>query len=194
MTEQQTRPATRIERLQALAWLDALADQAKEHAQRIRVELETEANAEYVASGMAPTWRSDVATVSARVSNPAVFVANPGQLVEWMIERHPDRVTVTPVPDESFVRALMKRCRPSGDVVVDPRTGDTVPGLGYRTGGRFLGIGVKPTDEARQVFSALAVEALYGAALTAQPVIGAELAAITAAETTGHLDPGEVDA
>jgi hypothetical protein len=44
------------------------------------------------------------------------------------------------------------------------------------------------------VFSALAVEALYGAALTAQPVIGAELAAITSAETPGHLDPGEVDA
>jgi hypothetical protein len=192
MTEQQTRPATRIERLQALAWLDALADQAQEHAKRIRTELETEANAEYVATGMAPTWRSDVATVSARMSNPAVFVANPAELVEWLIERHPDQVV--PTPREVFVTALRKRCKPSGDVVVDGTTGEVVPGLGYRTGGRFLGIGVKPTDEARAVFSALAVEALYGAALTAQPVIGAELAAITSAETPGHLDPGEVDA
>jgi hypothetical protein len=82
------------------------------------------------------------------MSNPTVFVSNPGELVEWLIERHPDEVV--PTPREMFVKALRKRCKPSGDVVVDGTTGEVVPGLDYRTGGRFIGISAgRPTRPAR---------------------------------------------
>lgn len=186
-----TAPAmTTAETTQAVIWLDRLAAAAAEYAARYRQQLADTAFTQYAVEGVAPTYRMpDVATVSTRIARDAVTVTDPAALLAWVAERHPEQVQQQ--VRTSYIDHLRRTGRPNGTDVVDP-DGEVVPGLAYVPGGRFLGITVKPTTAAAEVFGALAEESLQAAALTAAQAIAANLAALLAGETPGELDPTEV--
>lgn len=181
----------RVQRTQRILWYELLAAAATEAAKRERDELASAAATEYTVEGTAPSWRMpSIGAVSSRVTRDSVDVVDPAALVAWVASRYPTEVESTVRP--AFLALLRKTGEPDGDNVVDPSTGEIVPGLRYTPGGRFLGIEFRPASAAREVFGALAVEALAAAELAAGPAIGVQLAELDAGETPGHLDPGEV--
>lgn len=185
---------TRAQKVQAAIFLDELAATAAEHAKRLKGELGDEARDELAAQGAAPTWRMpDVATVAARMSRGAVYVADRDKFAAWAAERHPTEVYTAVRP--AFETRTLKTVKNTDAGLVD-KQGEVVPGLASKPGGMFLGVSVTPTDAARQVFGGLAADALFAVAASAAPaVFGSALAELVAGEQcdpVGHLDPREL--
>jgi hypothetical protein len=169
----------RVERTAQIARLEALADAAKAAAGRHRAELEESARVELAEQGTAPTWRlPGIGTVGLSVSREAAVVADAGAWTSWVAGRHPDEIVQQVRPTSE--RALLGRLVVDGDVVVDPGTGEIVPGLSVRPGGMPGRLTVRLTPDAKAAALAGAEADLEGMALLAS-------------ETSGHLAPAEVD-
>jgi hypothetical protein len=167
---------------QAVVWLDAIAAKAKAERDRLREQLDADAYAEFREQGTAPTWRiPDVATVSASVSKQSVSVADEVAFAEWVTERYPDAVeTVTRVRDSWRQAFLDRHVEVAGEDMADTATGEVVPGVKVRPGGRFLGVSIRASAEAKQVFGLAAGEGLKHAAALAGPNVPVVLAELEA--------------
>jgi hypothetical protein len=144
----------RSERLQELLRLDGLIAAAKERAAEHRVALNAEAAGEYEREGMAPTWRwPDLGTVILPISKETAVISDMEALVEWCRQRHPSELETLVQVRPAFQLALMHRVQPAGEVVVDPATGEIVPGLAVRAGGAPKALTIRPTPEATAVFA-----------------------------------------
>lgn len=130
--------SSRAETVKAILVLEAFADEARRLAGEHRTRLGEEAISELGEQGTAPTWRiADIARVTLPVSKQRIDVSDLDSLRGWVEARHPEEVetiTTTRVRPE-FVNALLAYLVPVDDVVIDPETGEIVPGLRVRPGG-----------------------------------------------------------
>jgi hypothetical protein len=148
----------RAERIAAVAALEQVAKAARAQAAAIRDELETEARVELERDGIAPTWRTDVATLSLATSKSAVVVADPKVWLAWVSDRYPTEVeTVRTVRSAWQDQFLSRRVAAGADGdVVDASTGEVVPGVRLDMGGQPIGVRVTPTTEGRKMLTAIA--------------------------------------
>jgi hypothetical protein len=157
----------RAEATRQVLLLEAAAAQINAQAQALRADLNADAVAEYEEQGSAQTWRFDIGTWSQGVSKKAPAVEDPAVFAEWVKGRWPSEVMQ--VVNPAFQRLLLARLSPDGEVVVDERTGEIVPGLGVRPGGRPLTLRFKPNGDALavadQVAAKLAGQILDGLAI-----------------------------
>lgn len=199
----------RADAVKAIVWLDQVAARAKLEAAAIRAAIEADAKAELAEQGTAPTWRlPDLGTVALSVSHEAVVVADEDAFTKWVAERYPTEVVqvlrVRPAWRAGFLDRAGAYPAAVGELVaVDPETGEIVPGLVVRPGGQPVGITIRPSTEAKQVYAAVAERSLKRLALDAGPAVptvlaelgGEEMAAahrLAEAEPVGHLTPEEV--
>lgn len=170
----------RTERVQEVLRLEGLADAARKRAAVHRGVLDTEARAELEQHGTAPSWRlPDIGTVALAVSKEAPVVCDLAALTQWCLVRYPSEVETVPQLRAGFPAALAQRVVCEGDVVVDPRTGEIVPGMTVRPGGVPQTLSIRASRDARTVYAAAAEQLLEGLVLVA-------------AEVPGHLDPADV--
>lgn len=170
----------RLQTVQAVCWLDALAARAKAEAAKLREQLDADAYAEFQEQGTAPSWRiPDVATVSASVSKQSVVVENEPAFREWVKHNYPDAIRVTESVSTKWQEAFLDRhVNVDGEDVMDTATNALVPGVKVRPQGRFLGVSIRASAEAKQVYGLVAAEGLKHAAAVAGPhgvVVLAEL-------------------
>lgn len=155
----------RLEATQQVLLLEAAAGQLRERAKAVRLELDADARHEFAEQGAAPTWRlADLGTWSLPVSKEAAYVADPAALAEWVKARYPSEIRE--VVNPAFQTALLSRLTPLGEAVMDPASGEVVPGLGVRPGGVPLSLRFKANGDA------LAVADQVGAKLAGQIVDG----------------------
>lgn len=136
---------------QVLLW-DQLAAAAKDRSAALRQQLQTSAAEEYAAQGMAPTWRlPGVGTVSMPVTQDQIVVVDEAALCDWVERRTPALVeTIRRVQPNHLANILANTVAADG-VVLDPATGEVVPGLEARAGGQPLALRFKPSGEAQAV-------------------------------------------
>lgn len=154
----------RLEMTRRVLLLEAAAAECRNRAAQVRADLDLDARAELAEQGTAPTWRlADMGTWSLPVSKEAPIVVDGAALTAWCKRRYPGEVME--VVNPPFLSALLLRLTPSGEVVVDPATGEIVPGLGVRPGGIPQTLRFKPNPDARAVADD-AAGALVGEILT----------------------------
>jgi hypothetical protein len=171
----------RLEATQQVLLLEAAAAQLKERAKAVRLQLDADARYEFEKQGAAPTWRlADLGAWSLPVSREAAYVADPAALAEWVKQRYPSEIRE--VVNPAFQTALLARLAHFGvgDAVIDPATGEVVPGLGVRPGGQPLPLRFKANGDALamadQVGAKLAGQILDGLGLTAGGATDAAMA------------------
>lgn len=170
----------RTDRIQEVLRLEGLADAAKRRAAEHRAALDAEARAELEQHGTAPSWRlADIGTVTLPVTKEAPVIADIEALTRWCLDRYPSEVETVHQIRASFQAALLGRLMCDGDVVVDPATGEIVPGMAVRAGGMPQSLSIRPSRPAR------AAAAAAGAALLDSMLLAE-------AEVPGHLEPSDV--
>jgi len=138
--------------------LEAAAAAARFKADILRELLNRDAIAEFEEQGTAPTWRTPSATVSLPVSKTRAVVSDPDAVLRWVRTRHPSEVVEQVRP--AFARALPGLLKVSGDVVIDPETGEVVPGMAVAEGGIPGSLRIVPTDEAKARIASEAADML----------------------------------
>lgn len=152
--------ASRLDRVREVLRLEGLAAAATARAAAVRAVLGEEARAELAREGTAPSWRMpDIGTVALPLSKEAVVVDGPEALLRWVKERHPEQIRTTEEVWPAFVAHLLASCTVAGDVAVDPKTGEAVPGLAVRKGGEPKALSITAAKDVKATFAA------YGAAL-----------------------------
>lgn len=170
----------RDERVREVLRLEGLAAAAYRRAAQHRAELDREARAELEREGTAPSWRlPDIGTVALPLSKEAAVVADVGDLAKWVAARYPTEVEQVRQVRPAFQTALLQRVVCTDDVVVDPETGEVIPGLAVRPGGVPKTLTITASRDAKAVFAAHGDQLL-------DAILAAE------AEPVGQLDPGEV--
>lgn len=139
----------RAEATRQVLLLEAARDQLDARAKALREGMNADAVAEYEEQGSAQTWRFDIGTWSQGVSREAPVVADPAAFAAWVKDRYPTAVIEQVVP--AFQKALLASLDCITDFVIHPDTGEVVPGLGVRPGGRPLPLRFKPKDDALAV-------------------------------------------
>lgn len=147
----------RLEATQNVLKLEAAAEQLKERAKAIRLELDDDAQREFKEQGSAPTWRlADLGTWSLPVSKEAAYVADEGQLLEWVKYWHPTEVETLERVRPAFVARLLAESAGDADGVVWMAEGALVPGLAMRPGGVPLSLRFRANGDALAVADQLA--------------------------------------
>lgn len=154
----------RLEATRQVLLLEAAAAKLKERAAAVRADLNADARAELAEQGTRPTWRTDFGTWSLPVSEEAPTVTDGAALTAWCKERYPTEIVE--VVNPAFQTALLAQLLPVGEVVMDPATGEVVPGLGVRPGG------VPQTLRFRANATAQTVAAEHAAALVDELAAG----------------------
>ncbi len=169
----------RMQTVTAMVWLDQIAAHAKAVRDQLRGQLDADAAREYETGGTVPTWRiPDVATVSGSVSKQTIGVTDEAAFTDWVQERYPDAIRTLATVRAGWRERFLETAQVDGDDVSDPDTGEVIPGLTVRRGGRFLGVSVRATVDAKGVLGIAAVEGLKHAATLAgpnMPIVLAEL-------------------
>jgi len=170
--------------VKGIVWLDQIAARAKAEAAKLREQLDDDARSEYEEQGTAPTWRMpDIATVALSVSKETVYVADEKAFTDWVAKRYPEQVYIETHVRPAWMVGFTSRVVRDEEALVDPASGEIVPGLAVREGGRPLGISIRPTSEVKEVYAAVAEQALRQLAVSAgpsMPVVLAELEATDA--------------
>ncbi len=165
----------RTELTQAIIWLDQIAAHAKAEGQKLREQIGSDARKEFEEQGTAPTWRiPDVATIAASVTHESVSVGDNAIFVRWVQSRYMTEVEPVLTVRTAWLTGFLARVRVDGEQVVDPDTGEVVPGLTVREGGRFAGVSIRPTAEAKAAFGAVAEHSLRKLALDALRIAGTD--------------------
>jgi hypothetical protein len=137
----------RFEATREVLVLEAAAGQLRERAKTVRLQLDADARAELEEHGSAPTWRlADLGTWSLPVSKEAPTVTDDVALTGWVKQRYPSEIVE--VVNSAFFGALLRRLAVAGESVIDPLTGEVVPGLGVRPGGLPQTLRFKPNSDA----------------------------------------------
>lgn len=172
-----THHLSRASVVAGIVWLDQLIDAAKAQRAEFARQIDEEARRQYVADGTAPSWRiPDVATVSSRISHPSAKVTDEEALLAWVERYHPDQVETA------------KRVRPGflSKVLAEAVDGDAPPGVEVDKGGRFGGISVRATTDAKRLFAVVAADGLKRAALEAGEVVAPAFTAVEAGLPDGE--------
>jgi len=157
----------RAEMTRRVLLLEAAAEQITAKAKAIRDDLNADARAEYEEQGSAQTWRFDIGTWSQGITKDTAVIDDPAAWVRWVKDRYESEVYE--VVNPPFQKALLGRLSPLGDMVVDPATGEVVPGLSVRHGGTPLALRFKPNSDA------LAVADQHAGQLVAEVTAGLEI-------------------
>lgn len=131
---------------------DSLAAAAKDRAAGFRAELAAQARTELETEGTAPTWRlPGVGAVTLPVTQETVYVANSVALLEWVLGEEPSAIeTVSTVRVAAAYQAeLEKRLVVADGLVVDPSSGQQVPGYAVRLGGLPMPLSIRPSADAK---------------------------------------------
>lgn len=173
--------------------LEQFAAEARRLRDEFRAKLVTDARAELTEHGSAPTWRMpDIATVSLAVTKQSIVVDNSDILQQWVAHRHPSEIETQIVTKvrASFVTALLGSLKAADGAVIDPETGEVVPGLSVNEGGQAGPLSIRP-EKALKAKVAAAVGEMLGAAHAAlTPVPAAALeGAVTRDVWSGEGDP-----
>jgi len=165
----------------AIVWLDQLMAEAKAERDKLGAGLDEAAQQEYRESGTVPTWRiPDIATVSGTVSKQTVVVADPEAFRDWVVARYPEGAEIVTTVRPGWQLRFLDLAEVHDGDVVDAATGEVVPGLGVREGGRFLGVSVRATGDAKRVLALAAGQGLKHAAALAGPNVPIVLAELEA--------------
>lgn len=129
---------------------EQLAAAAKAKAAIARAELDMQAKAELETQGMAPTWRlPQVGTISLPVSQESIYIADGNALMDWLERNQPAAIDRIRAINPQWQAKLEKTFVISGDAVVNPDTGEVVPGYGVRHGGLPMALRIVPSGEAK---------------------------------------------
>lgn len=176
----------RADVIRNIVWLDQLAAAAKAEAAKVRAMLHADARAEFEEHGAASTWRiPDIATVTSSVTHESVYVSDEKAFTAWVAERYPTEVEVIRRVRAAWQGGFLSQAIVGGLeelVVVDPDTGEVVPGLSVKTGGEFGGISIRPTTAVKEVLSALAQHGLRELAAGYAPGTAVVVAELEAAD------------
>lgn len=133
---------------------DSLAAAAKDRAAGFRHQLTVQAKAELENEGTAPTWRlPGVGAVTLPVSQETVYLADEKARQAWVETEEPsaiETVTTTQVAP-AYVVELEKRLIVADGMVIDPASGQQVPGYAVRAGGLPMPLSIRPTADAKSV-------------------------------------------
>lgn len=170
----------RVDRVREVMRLEGLAQAAYRRAAGHRTELEREARTELEREGTAPSWRlPNIGTVALPLSKEAPVIADIDALAEWVQQRHPSEIEHRRQVRPAFQAALLQHVTCADGVVIDPETGEVIPGLAVRPGGVPKALTIVASRDAKAILAANA-DVLLDAILAAE------------AEPVGHLEPGEV--
>lgn len=146
----------RNERVREVLRLEGIAAAAKRRAGEHRQQLATEAHAELEFHGTAPTWRMpDIGTVTLPLSQEAPAITDIALLLTWVKERHPEEVETVHQVRAAFQTALLQRAVCDGDLVIDPQSGEVIPGMTVRPGGRPGALTFRVPSDIKDVYAAL---------------------------------------
>lgn len=155
----------RADIIKNLILLGQVADRVKARIGDLRLELETQARAEYEQQGMAPAWTlPGVATCTLGITDTTIAVSDEKALVAWLERNRPDEVETIARPRDAGLKALIDGAETDGEIV--HFGGDVIPGLAVIPGGTPKGITVRATSGAKQVLGAEA-DALLAALIAA---------------------------
>lgn len=156
----------------AIVWLDQIVAAAKDRRSEFAAQLDAEARQQYATDGTAATWRiPEIASVSSRVTHTSVRVSDEAAFLAWVKAEHPDKVETVEQVRPGWRSRLLDEVLAGADVP---------PGVEIVPGGKFAGISVTATREAKHMFGAVAVEGLKHAALSAGSVVAPAFAEIEA--------------
>lgn len=145
----------RADRVSHILQLEALAAAARARALVMRSDLADEATTELEREGAAPTWRlPEIGTVSMPLSKETVVVADPAALLAWCQERHPEQIRQVAEIYPAALTALLDRAVPDAGVVLDPATGEIIPGLAVRPGGVPGALTIRTERDAKAAYAA----------------------------------------
>lgn len=145
----------RFDRAREVARLEALADAYKTVARERRAELDAEARAEWEANGCGVTWRMpDLGRVCLPLTEEAPWIADIDALLKWAKERHPENVETVEQVRAAFQKWLLDNVQiTEGGAVVDPETGEVVPGMAVREGGQPKALTVTLDRDVKALFA-----------------------------------------
>lgn len=167
----------RVETFQTILWLQALAARVEREEKALRATLDERARQELREEGTAPTWRfPDLGQVTLSVTTEQPIVTNANEWVGWVAERYPDEVDYVPVVRSSWQKAFFAKAKLAGEKVVDPATGEVVPGTAVKPGNQPLSLSVRPSPAAREVYAAVVDQGLRRLVLDAGPAVPIVLA------------------
>ena len=173
MTQQQTM--NRADLAEQVAYLEAVADEARERAAQYRATLESAAGDEYREQKVAPTWRvPGLGVVSGRVRNDTVRISNADDFLAWMRAHRPDDVETIERVRPVVEKALLGGCHLNDDGLVVTAAGDEIAGVEIVRGGQFAGIACKFDSEAKAAYRELARTALARIGLTPESAMPAD--------------------
>lgn len=156
--------------------LEQFAAEARRLRDEYRAQLVADASAELTEQGSAPTWRMpEVATVSLAVTKQSIVVADSDILQAWVAHRHPSEIDtqITTRVRPAFLTALLGSLKAEDGIVIDPETGEIVPGLSVLEGGKAGPLSIRP-DKALKATVAAAVGEMLGTARAALVPVPAE--------------------
>jgi hypothetical protein len=149
-------PKTRLDRFHEVLKLDALASAFKAAAAEVRAALNAEARAEYEQHRTAVSWRMDIGVASLPISKETAMVGDDTALLKWCRERYPTEVEDVPQIRTSFQAQLLRRVMCRDGLVLDPDTGEAVPGLVVRPGGVPKTLTFRPDDTVQDLYAGYA--------------------------------------
>lgn len=134
-----------IEAMKADAMAAAWAGKAK----RVREELTRMAVKEFENDGVAPSWRTDTATVPLSMTSDDCKVVNNAEWMAWVHANHPDQleeiVQVRPAWQKTFFSKLNGL-----DGTAYDDDGQIIPGLLHVPGGQPKAISIRPKPGVRE--------------------------------------------
>ncbi|GAA1395274.1 hypothetical protein [Catellatospora coxensis] len=141
---------TRADNLRAVLLWESIADEAKAKAAQAREALTADATTELTEQGSAPSWRfAGLGLVTLPVTKASLAVARPAELLAWVQQQHPTEVELVPTIRPAFLAALGKRVVVEEDMVIDPATGEIVPGYAVLPGGAAKALTIRPDADAK---------------------------------------------
>jgi hypothetical protein len=154
-----------------LVW-EQVAASAMAKAAAFRDQLNADAVAELKEQGTAASWRlAGIGTASLPLTQEAAYISDMRALLAWVGERYPSEVEQIPQVRAAFQAALAKRLVVDGEAVVDPATGEVVPGYAVRAGGQPKSVAITAEASVKGVMRQIADQLIAGieASLTGEP-------------------------
>lgn len=171
------KPMTRAEVAEQIAYLEALAVQAKEAAGVYRDRLKSEAADELRTQGTSASWRvNGLGTIAGREKHDAVQVSDPADFLAWVKAHKPEQVELVERVNPTYAAAVLKGCHLNDEGLLVTAAGDEIAGVKFVRGGQFDGIGITIDAAAKETYAELARIALARIGLTPQSQVPAPAA------------------
>lgn len=148
-----------------IARREALASAWSASAKELRTELELAARREFEDNGTGVTWTMrDLGRVTLPLSTEAPVIADIDALLKWCKERHPDNVQTVEQVRVAYQTWLLGNVVCDNGVAVHPETGEIIPGLAVREGGKPKTLTITFDRSVKDVYAS------YAAAVVAEEI------------------------